>query len=120
VSYDIFDRALERRDAIIRSKTCRIEELEKENAALQENLRVQTDWIEHQPPVKHDGGPCPCPEFLVVEKWSTDNYNEYKQSSDQRRAGDINWKHVKYWRPADPDWECSFDLDRLVAYRKRT
>jgi hypothetical protein len=31
----------------------------------------------------------------------------------------VDWQDVQYWRPADPHWECSFDLDRLVAYRKK-
>jgi hypothetical protein len=73
-----------------------------------------TEWIEHQPPVKHDGGPCPCPDFLIVETWGReDGY------SPRLTAKRVDWQDAQYWRPADPHWECSFDLDRLVAYRKK-
>ena len=71
-----------------------------------------TEWVEHQPPVKHDGGPCPCPDFLIVKTWTT-------RKCRPAQARFVPWVDVKYWRPADPDWECSFDRDRLVAYRKK-
>ena len=82
-----------------------------------------TEWIEHQPAVKHDGGPCPCPDFLIVETWGQPCGAAFTLGAlYQKTKGEarfVRWESVKFWRPADPEWECSFYLDRLVAYRKK-
>ena len=81
------------------------------------------DWIEHQPPRTHDGGPCPCPGFLIVETWGQASGAalvlgaRYQKTKGEAKLQ--SWESVKYWRPADPGWECRFERDRLVAYRKK-
>jgi hypothetical protein len=81
------------------------------------------EWIEHQPPRTHDGGPCPCPNFLIVETWGQASGAALTLGARyQKTKGEAklqSWESVKYWRPADAAWECRFERDRLVAYRKK-
>ena len=78
------------------------------------------DWRKHR-----NGGPCPCPMEMEVDvfyrvgshpgggRWSS------RGESKSGRAGGHDWSCVTVWRP-DPDkYECRFQGDRLVAYRRK-
>ena len=71
-------------------------------------------WTEHQPALDHDGGPNPCPDFLIVDVWFGPANRQ-----ETGEAHTMDWPTVRFWRPADPVFECMIENNRVIAYRKK-
>lgn len=74
-----------------------------------------SDWIEWGEWRRYTPGPCPVPHFLRVDV-------ELKPSGVilyGKAPYEVQWSAVSHWRPGDPNYECKFDGDRLVAYRRK-
>jgi hypothetical protein len=78
------------------------------------------EWYNHAP-----GDLCPCPADMEVDVFyrvGSSPRNRFFTSWGERvfgHAGGIDWSCVVRWRPDPDEYECRFERNKLVAYRRK-